>query len=214
MTQDQGDVSPGFATTRSPVGDELSHDASQLKSTATERVQQEADTRKGQAAQIAGSASSALGKAAEQLKQDGNAPDWLGSAMRQAAGSIDRLASEIDGRSVNQLGQQLTGFARSNPGAFLAASAAAGFAAARLLRAGVEHRHHSHGSSDFGGTGGSDGTTSAPGAASYGTASRGVSGGTGMGSGTGGSGAATSGASTFGMGAGTSGLDRDQGGMP
>lgn len=214
MTQDQGNVSPGFATTRSAVGDELSHDASQLKSTATQRMQQEADTRKGQAAQIAGSASSALGKAAEELEQDDNAPDWLGSAMRQAAGSIDRLASEVDGRSVNQLGQQLTSFARSNPGAFLAASAAAGFAAARVLRAGVEHRHHSQGSSDFGGAGGSTSTTSTPGAASYGTASSSTPGGTGMGSGTGTGSAATTGASTFGMGTGAAGLDRDQGGMP
>jgi len=159
MTQDFGGVSSGSTSTGSGVGDELSRDAAQLKDTAGTRIQQEADTRKGQAAQIAGSASSALSKAASELEQDDNAPDWLSSAIRQAAGSIDRLAGEIDGRSVNQLGQQLTGFARSNPGTFLAAAAATGFAAARVLRAGVEHRHHTQGG-DTGQAGGSYGAGS------------------------------------------------------
>lgn len=185
MTQDYGDVSSGSASTGSGVSDELSRDAAQLKDTAGQRIQQEADARKGQAAQIAGSASSALSKAASELEQDDNAPDWLSSAIRQAAGSIDRLAGEIDGRSVDQLGRQLTGFARSNPGTFLAAAAAAGFAAARVLRAGVEHRHHTQ-DSDVGGTGGSHGASSSTpnmGASTYGAPSSGASTGTGSGTG-------------------------------
>lgn len=187
MAQDYGSAPPSSASTRSAVGEELSRDASQLKDTASQRIQQEADTRKGQAAQIAGSASSALNKAASELEQDNNAPDWLSSVVRQAAGSIDRLAGEIDGRSLNQLGQQLTGFARSNPGTFLAAAAAAGFAAARVLRAGVEHRHHTHGgesgraSDGFGGGAGTaSGTSTAPntGASAYDAPSSGATTGT------------------------------------
>lgn len=204
MTQDYGGGSSGSPSTRSAVGEELSQDASRLKETAGQRMEQEADSRKGQAAQIAGSASSALGKAASELEQDDNAPDWLGSAMRQAAGSIDRLAGEIDGRSVNELGQQLTSFARSNPGTFLAASAAAGFAAARFLRAGVEHKHHAQTSSNRGGAGGSydASSTAAPAPASYGTASSGAS------TSTGGS----TGAGTTGSGIGTAAPFRTQGG--
>ena len=200
MAQDFGSASPSSASTRSAVGDELSRDASQLKDTAGQRIEQEADTRKGQAAQIAGSASSALGKAASELEQDDNAPDWLGSAMRQAAGSIDRLAGEIDGRSVNQLGQQLTSFARSNPGTFLAASAAAGFAAARVLRAGVEHRHHTQDSSGSSEAGGRYAASTKPSSAATSSV---VSTGTGVGPNNGMSTSSTTGASPAGLGADT-----------
>ncbi len=200
MPQDYGSGSPNSASTRSAAGEELSRDASQLKDTAGQRIEQEADTRKGQAAQIAGSASSALSKAASELEQDDNAPDWLGSAMRHAASSIDRLAGEIDGRSVNQMGQQLMNFARSNPGTFLAASAATGFAAARMLRAGVEHRHHKQDSSGSSEASGSYGASTMPGS---GAASSGVSTGTGVGPSSGTSTGSTTGASTAGFGADT-----------
>lgn len=210
MAQDYGSGSPGSASTGSAVGEELSRDASQLKDTASQRIEQELDTRKGQAAQIAGSASSALGKAASELERDDNAPDWLGSAMRQAASSIDRLAGEIDGRSVNQMGQQLTNFARSNPGTFLAASAAAGFAAARVLRAGVEHRHHAQDSSGSSEAGGGYGASTKPGSAAT---SSGVSTGTGLGASTGMSTGGTTGASTTGLGAGTTAPVSTHGGV-
>jgi len=210
MPQDYGSASPSPASTRSAVSEELSRDTSQLKDTAGQRIQQAADTRKGQAAQIAGSASSALGKAASELEQDDKAPDWLGSAMRQAASGIDRLAGEIDGRSVNQLGQQLTGFARSNPGTFLVASAAAGFAAARVLRAGVEHRYHTQDSSSSSEVSGSYGASTKP--SSVATPS-GVSTGTGVGANTGMSTGGTTGASTVGLGAGRTSPAGTQGGM-
>lgn len=125
----------------SGMREELGRDAERLKQTAGNRAREEAEKRKGQLAQGVQSASSALERAAGALKDDDDAPDWLASAMRQAADSIGRMAHEVDGRSVGEMRQQLGRFARQNPGTFLAASAAAGFAAARVLRAGAERRH-------------------------------------------------------------------------
>jgi hypothetical protein len=120
---------------------ELASDANRLKDTAKDRARQEAEVRKSEAARAAKSASSALDKAAGELEADENAPSWLKSAFRQAAGSIDRLAQSAEGRSVDDMGREATRFARENPGAFLAASAAAGFAAARFVRAGADYQH-------------------------------------------------------------------------
>ncbi len=125
----------------SAVGDELKGDAARLKDTIEGRARQEAEGIKGQASDAASSASSALNKAAEELQADADAPDWLAAAMKQAAGKIDTMANQIQGGDLGQIGQNVADFARKSPGAFLAASAAAGFAAARVLRAGVDRSH-------------------------------------------------------------------------
>ena len=143
MTTEQSTASSGAAST-SQVREELGQDAERLKDTAESRAKQEAETRKSQAARAAGSASSALESAADELGRDDDAPDWLASAVRQAAGSIDRMAGQMEGRNVDEIGHEVARFARSNPGTFLAASAAAGIAAARVLRAGADSKRHSH----------------------------------------------------------------------
>lgn len=125
------------------VADELKGDAARLKGDVTARAKQEAETRMSQAAQLAGSASSALDTAARDLRDNPDAPDWMASALQQAARSIEGLASHVEGRSIDQIGQEVAGFARRNPGTFLAASAALGFAASRVLRAGVDKKRHS-----------------------------------------------------------------------
>lgn len=152
---------PGGASTSTTqdVGDELSHDAGRLRDTAKERALQEADTRKEQATQAAKSTSSALDKAAQELKQDQNAPDWLASAFETTASKIKTLASDIEDRSPEQLGRDASRFARQNPTTFLAASAAVGFAAARFLRAGSEYQHHRQGGESYGATGYAGGST-------------------------------------------------------
>ena len=145
MTTQTRSVSSGSTSSTSEFKDEVSADANRLKDTATHRAKEEAEARKGQAAQTAQSASSALRGAADELEQDRNSPEWLSSAARQAAGGIERFAGEIQGRSADEIGRNVSRFARENPGTFLAASAAAGFAAARFFRAGADHRadHHS-----------------------------------------------------------------------
>jgi hypothetical protein len=150
--------------TQSDLRDELKADGARLRSSAGERARQEAELRKGQAAQVAGSASSALGSAAQDLADNPDAPDWMASALRQAARRIESLGKAVEGRNVDQLSGDVTRFARENPMTFLAASAAAGFAASRVLRAGVDRKRHdaedSH--ADHGGQGSRDGSSDAP----------------------------------------------------
>lgn len=131
---------------QSGVAEELKHDADHLKGAVGAKAKEEAESRKGQAAHVAGSASSALNTAADDLRNNPDAPDWMASALQQAARSIERLADQIDRRSIDQLGEDVSQFARSSPGTFLTASAAAGFAAARVLRAGMDKkRQDQHG---------------------------------------------------------------------
>lgn len=125
------------------VANELKGDAARLKGDVAARARQEAESRMSQAAQLAGSASSALDTAARDLRDNPDAPDWMASALQQAARSIQGLASHVEGRSIDQIGEEVAGFARRNPGTFLAASAALGFAASRVLRAGVDKKRHS-----------------------------------------------------------------------
>jgi hypothetical protein len=132
------------ARSASGVGDELKEDAAHLRHAVEDRARAEAETRKGQAADALGSASSALGNAADELERNADAPDWLAAAVKQAAGKIDAMASQIEGRTIDEIGQNVADFARKNPGAFLAASAAAGFAAARVLRAGADRSDDHH----------------------------------------------------------------------
>lgn len=134
----------GSAGSQSGVRDELRQDAGRIKDSVGARARQEAETRKGEAVQVAGSASAALNSAAENLQDNPDAPDWMASALQQAARQIDSLADQIDGRGIDELGREVARFARDNPGAFLAASAAAGFAAARVLRAGADRQHRDH----------------------------------------------------------------------
>jgi hypothetical protein len=124
------------------MAEDLKHDAARLKDSVGARARQEAESRKGQAANLAGSASSALETAAQDLRDNPDAPDWMASALQQAARKIEGLARQVDGRSIDDLGGDIADFARRSPGTFLAASAAAGFAAARVLRAGVDRKRH------------------------------------------------------------------------
>ena len=135
-------------TSGSAPKEDLKADADRLKETAKSRASDEAEHRKSQATQTARSASSALEKAASELDQDQNAPDWLSSAFRQTAKGVEQFAGKVDSRSPEQMGREISRFARENPGSFLAASAAAGFAAARFLRAGADYRQDHQGYSD------------------------------------------------------------------
>ena len=122
--------------------DELSSDASRLTQTATARAEQAADSGKQQATTTAHALSSAIDKAANALRDDDKAPDWLTSAVEKTAQQIEQLAKTVEGKDITELRRGITDFARQSPIAFLAASAAAGFVAARFLRAGSEYQTH------------------------------------------------------------------------
>lgn len=125
-------------STRSGGGDlreELRSDASTITDSAKQRLQSEVDARKGTAAEQAKSISSALDTAAGELK---DSPDWLQSMFRKGAQTVQQFADSIDQKDSRQLTRDVQQMARTNPATFLGACALAGFAAARVLKAGTE----------------------------------------------------------------------------
>lgn len=116
------------------VGGELLSDAKDVGSSAVNRVHSEVDARKGDAAAQVKSVSSAIEKAGDGL--DANAPAWLKSAFEQGAQQVQKFADTLEQKDSRQLVNQVSDFARNSPGTFLAACAAAGFAASRIFKAG------------------------------------------------------------------------------
>ncbi|MDQ3080429.1 MAG: hypothetical protein M3R03_10600 [Pseudomonadota bacterium] len=120
--------------TMSGVGSEVLSDAKNVGASAVNRLHSEVDARKDDAVTQAQSVSSAIEQAADGL--DPNAPQWLKSAFQQGAQQVQKFASTLDQKDSRQLVNDVSDFARNSPGTFLAACAAAGFAAARVFRAG------------------------------------------------------------------------------
>jgi hypothetical protein len=118
------------------VGEELRSDAQHVGQTTVNRLHSEVDARKGSAASQAKSVSSAIDRAAGEL--DDGAPDWLKSAFRQGAQQVQRFADALEQKDSRQLIGDVSNFARNSPGTFLAACAAAGFAAARLAKVAAD----------------------------------------------------------------------------
>lgn len=127
--------------TQGDTGSELRSDAKQLGRSAADRIHSEVDARKSTAADQASAVSSAIERAAGEL--DPSSPDWLKSALQQGAQKIQTFADTIQHKDSRELMSEAQGFARNNPGTFLAACAAAGFAAARILKAGGEQSQQS-----------------------------------------------------------------------
>jgi len=120
------------------ASDELRSDAQHLGSSAANRIHSEVDARKDTAVDQAKSVSSAMQKTAGEL--DDSAPAWLKSAFQQGAQKIQQLADALQDKDSRELMHEAQDYARNNPGTFLAACAAAGFAAARVLKAGGEQQ--------------------------------------------------------------------------
>jgi len=116
-------------------GGDLRSDAQRLGSSAANRLHSEVEARKGQAVEQVKSVSSAVQNAAGQLGEE--SPEWLKSAIRGAGVQIQRFADTIEQKTSRELLHDVEGFARDNPVTFLAACAAAGFAAARIFKAGA-----------------------------------------------------------------------------
>lgn len=113
----------------------LKQEAAALKDKATDRLAQEADSRKEQVAGGIKQVSSALESAASDL-DGGESPDWLKQGFAKVASSVNSLASELESSDSRELTRKVQDFARRSPGTFLGACAAAGFAAARVFTAG------------------------------------------------------------------------------
>ena len=136
-TQPPGGASGG--SNPQSATNELKHDAENLKETAARQGEAKADQEKERVGRAASSASAALRTAAGELRDDNDAPDWLASAFASVAREVEGVAGRLQNKSTREIASETRRFARDNPTAFLAASAAAGFAAARFLRAGSEY---------------------------------------------------------------------------
>lgn len=147
-----GHPAPGQAAgSQGSTRDELKSDADRLAGSAKERAGEEAEKRTGEAARAAHCTAGALEDAARHLEHADDGPAWIASAFRSAAGTVDEISNRIEGRSAEDLSRDASRFARERPMAFMAASAAAGFAAARFLRAGADYRQHDRTRNDTGG---------------------------------------------------------------
>ncbi|WP_165961087.1 hypothetical protein [Qipengyuania sediminis] len=140
------------------VKQELASDAKTIGDAARGKVEQKAAAGKEQVTEAARNTSSALNKAVDALRQDGDTPQWLTKAFESGARELDRLAGSFEGKDMRAITQDVTEFARRSPVAFLGAAAAIGFVAARFLRAGSEYgAHQADGGMDSGS--GSTGST-------------------------------------------------------
>ncbi len=160
---------------------ELGEDAERLKHKAAETAEQQAQQGKQQVKRTAEATSSAFQKAADELRQDDDAPDWLANAVSSAAKQVSSLADDLNDTSPREMMRATSRFARENPASFLTASAALGFAAARVFRAGYEYDNNGaggssdRGTSSTGGYGSSTGYGSGTGYASTGASRPGAS---------------------------------------
>lgn len=142
----------GPAGGASEIKRELGDDAQRLTHTAAQQAESKAREGQQQATQTARAASSAIQKAADELSQDDQAPAWLASAASSAARQVGQFAEQIESTSPREAARWITDFARNSPGSFLTASAAIGFAAARVLRAGADYQHEADAGNSSGGT--------------------------------------------------------------
>ena len=127
-------IQSGNQSGQSGTTEELKSDAKELGSSAKNRIHSELDARKDTAANQAKSVSSAMERTAGELDPD--APEWLKSTIRQGAQKMQRFADTIEQKDSREILSDVRNFARDNPTTFLAACAAAGFAAARIFKAG------------------------------------------------------------------------------
>jgi hypothetical protein len=115
-----------FAAVRSHAGEAASRTAEAARAEAMSRAESAKDTLASEGERLAQSLRSAV---------DGGDTSIQARVMGQVADSVEDLVGTIRDKSFGELLSDVDGFARRNPGAFVAAAALAGFAVARFARA-------------------------------------------------------------------------------
>lgn len=116
------------------MGSEIASDAKSIGGKAVDRLHSEVDARKAGVASQAKSVSGAIGQVADALHPDSS--NWLKSAVQQGAQQAQKLADAVEHKDSRQIVSDISDFARNSPVTFLGVCVAAGFAAARVLKAG------------------------------------------------------------------------------
>ena len=133
MTIDESHTRTTGASTADGIAAEAADQASRLAGSVRDEVtRREQDLRSG-IAQRAESVAAGLRKAGSEIDPDST----LSTMFDRAADSVSSAADTLKSTDPAQMVDEIRGFARRQPGAFLGLSALAGFAAMRFLRAGA-----------------------------------------------------------------------------
>jgi ElaB/YqjD/DUF883 family membrane-anchored ribosome-binding protein len=138
--RDEPDGATGKAQeVASQAKEQVQEKAEEIKGTAGERVRGELDTRSTQAGEQVSAFGHAMRVAAEQLQGDGKEPG--ARVAGQAAQHMERLGGYLTNSSSDRFISDVESFGRRRPWVAGAIGAAAGFVAARFLKASSESRY-------------------------------------------------------------------------
>lgn len=144
-----GEQSGGDAV-KQKVG-QVADQAQQMVSQATDQAQQRAksqlSTRKDQAAGNLSDVSQAVSQVGNQLRQNDHAA--LAQYADIAAQQVNRAASYLREHNVNEMFEEIQGFARRQPAVFLVGALALGMLGARFLKSSSPQTPNRYGSSVY-----------------------------------------------------------------
>ena len=123
--------------------------ASNLASRGTEQAKSQLANQKHNASQRLTPVQSALRETAQQLRNQGQGQ--VGDYAERAADQVERFSTYLRQTEVDEIMEEVRGFARRRPGLFLGSAAAVGFFATRFLKSSSEEAS-SAGDGDFSAT--------------------------------------------------------------
>jgi ElaB/YqjD/DUF883 family membrane-anchored ribosome-binding protein len=119
--------------------EQVQQKAGEVKGEASQRVREQLDTRSTQLGEQVTPFGQALRRAADHLQGEGN--EAAASAAHQAADHVERVAGYLTGSGSERILGDVERFARQRPWMAGLIGAAAGFVAARFLKASSENRY-------------------------------------------------------------------------
>lgn len=128
-----GDAAAGTADKAKQV---IRDNAGKLGQQATDKLRLVADDGKARAGGALDQVAQLLTDAATQV--DEKLGEQYGRYARDAAGQVQNFAETVRNKDVNELIDDARGFVRASPAVAIGVAAALGFAAARLVQAGVD----------------------------------------------------------------------------
>jgi hypothetical protein len=140
-----GGASTDLAKQGQEALDHVQGQATHLVDTAREQATERLATQKDRAAGTLGAMADALHSVGRQMRDQDE--DMIGQYMDTAADQVDRLSGVLRDQDISQLIATTGKFARQQPGLFLAASFAIGFAGTRFLRSSAPAQSAWQGSS-------------------------------------------------------------------
>lgn len=129
-----GDTGLGGATASARQA--LRDNAGKLGQQATDKLRIAADDGKARAGGALDQVAQLLTDAADQV--DGKLGEQYGRYARDAAGQVQTFAETVRNKDVDELLDDARSFVRASPAVAIGIAAALGFAAARLIQAGVD----------------------------------------------------------------------------